>query len=160
MNEKILTSHGLRPTKPREFEPKRSESLTTSDVDSAKLKRNRIISLATEEELDEFAEMIRPRIEREEEIVVVKCSNPKCIFRGRNRRKKLGEFCSVCARRAYEVEGETFVAGVLVEVVGKELADFYEEEKRANKRLLKEARERQEALSILGKAGFYPRRDY
>lgn len=157
--KKILTSHDLRPVKPRDLDRKPSETISTADIDSAKLRRDRIISLATEEELDEFARKIAPRIEQEETIVVFRCSNSSCQFRGRNRRKKVGDPCPICAKRNYEFEGEKFEAGVLVELVGKELVEFYEEEKKTNDRLLQQAHERQEAQNVLFRAGVMFRRD-
>jgi len=159
MSKKIISAHELKPTKLQEIDRKPTGTLTTADVDSAQLRRDRILSLATEEEKDRFAEMIAPRVEREEAIVVVKCSNPKCPFRGRNRRKKVGDPCPICAKRNYELEGEKFEAGVQVEMTGKELADFYDAEKRENERLLKEAEERSKAQALLGKAGIIFRRD-
>ena len=154
MSKKIISAHELKPTKLQEIDRKPTGTLTTADVDSAQLRRDRILSLATEEEKDRFAEMIAPRIEREEAIVVFKCSNSSCNFRGRNRRRAVGTNCPICAKRAYTFENERFEAGELVELTGRELADFYEEEKKTNERFLQEAKERQEAQNILAKAGF------
>jgi hypothetical protein len=154
MNEKILTTQDLKLTKARETVKADLESISTSDLDNAKLRRDRILNLATEDEKDRFAEMIRPRIEKEEAIVVFKCSNSSCNFRGRNRRRAVGTNCPICAKRAYTFENERFEAGELVELTGRELADFYENEKEMNARCIQEARERQEAQNIIAKAGF------
>jgi len=150
-----VTTGSLKPLRKAALPEKReTQSISTRDLGSERLKRDHLLSQATPEELDSFVTSIEERVAFENETVVSRCSRPGCGFTLRLRRKALGMACPQCSRRVYQLEGDQpELDGRLEEIQGRELEAFLKEEEAETARVLKKMKEADEARAILGKAG-------
>jgi hypothetical protein len=153
----LLTTATIRPKKREERETMKTQSISTTDLgNDRKIRRDFVLSQATEEELDELWEKIEPRLKFESEIIILKCSLPTCDYYERNRRRAISTPCPQCSKKAYFVEGESPESGKLEQASAKEIEAILAKEKAEAEVRGKAERERIEARKILSKAGIIP----